>query len=79
MLNKNMVTKPILVFPDWKKEFQVHVEASSVVLSIVLTQPREGVLDHPIDFASRKLSIAENNYTMTEREGLIMVYALQNF
>ena len=31
-----MVIAPILVFPDWKKEFHVHVDASSIVLSVVL-------------------------------------------
>ena len=55
----------------------MHVDASSVALDIVLTQPGEGALDHPIAFASRKLSTAEKNYTMTEREGLAMFYALQ--
>jgi hypothetical protein len=39
--------------------------------------PRD--LDHPIAFASKKLSSTENNYTTTEREGLAMVYALQKF
>ena len=68
---------PILVFPDWNKEFHVHVDASSVALGVVLVQPGEGDLDHPIAFASRKLSFAEKNYTTTEQEGLVMVYALQ--
>ena len=42
-------------------------------------QPGEGEIDHPIAFASRKLPTAKNNYTTTEREGLVMVYALQKF
>ena len=70
---------PILVFPDWSKEFHVHVDASSIVLGIVLAQLGEGNIDHPIAFASRKLSTTENNYTTKEREGLAMVYALQKF
>jgi hypothetical protein len=36
-------------------------------------------LDHPITFASIKLSESEQNYNTTEREGLAMVYALQKF
>ena len=74
-----MATTPILIFLDWKKEFHVHVDASSIELGIVLTQPGEGAIDHPIAFASRKLSTTDKNYTTTEREGLAMVYALQNF
>ena len=78
-LKNKMATVPILVFPYWKKEFHVHIDASSLVLDIVLTQPREGVLDHPIFFASIKLSTEEKNYTMTKREGLTMIYSLQKF
>jgi hypothetical protein len=78
-LKQKMVTMPILVFPDWSKEFHVHVDASSIALGAVLAQPGEGDIDHPLAFASRKLSIAKVNYTTTEREGLAMVYALQKF
>ena len=76
ILKEKMVTASILVFLDWKKIFHVHVDASSIALGIILAQPREGGIDHPIAFASRKLSSAERNYTATEREGLAMVYAL---
>src|SRR5713101_1556914 len=79
ILKEKMVTAPILVFPDWNKEFHVHVDASSIALGTVLAQPGAGNIDHPISFASRKLSTAEKNYTTTEREGLAMVYALQKF
>ena len=50
-----------------------------LALGIVLTQPKYGAIDHPIAFASRKLSTAEKNYTTTKIEGLAMVYALQKF
>ena len=74
-----MASAPILVFPDWNKEFHVNIDASSTALGVVLAQPGEGDLDHPIVYASRKLSFAEHNYTTNEREGLAMVYALQKF
>ncbi len=67
---------PILVFPDWKEEFHVHVDASCNVVGVVLTQVDEGELDHPIVFASKNLSKAKKNYSTIEHEGLAMVYAL---
>ena len=41
VLNENMVSALILVFPNWKKEFHVHVNASCIVLGAVLTQDSE--------------------------------------
>jgi hypothetical protein len=64
-LKQKMVTAPILVFPDWSKEFPVHVDASSIALGAVLAQPGEGDIDHPLAFSSKKLSTAEINYTTT--------------
>ena len=54
-LKEKMVTAPILVFPDWTKEFHVHVDAYSIALGVVLAQPREGDINHPLSSSSRKL------------------------
>ena len=74
-----MVTATILVFPDQKKAFHVHVDVLSVALGVVLAQPSKGSIDHLITFSSIKLSTTEKNYTSMQREGLAMVYGLQNF
>jgi hypothetical protein len=70
---------PILFFPDWSKEFHVHVYASYIALGEVLAQLGVRYIDHPLAFSRMKLSTAEINYTTIEREGLAMVYALQKF
>jgi hypothetical protein len=75
-LKKKIVTTLILIFPDWNKDVHVHVEALSIVLGPILSQPREGDIDHPNAFSSRNLYIGEKNYTTTKREGLEMAYAL---
>jgi hypothetical protein len=54
------------------------MDASSIALGAVPSQPVEGYLDHPIAFSSKKLSTTEHNYTTMELEGLAMMYALQN-
>eukprot|EP00253_Pinus_taeda_P006002 PITA_06002 len=79
VLKEKMVTMPILVFPYWKRELHVHVDASCIALGAVLTQVGEGEMDHPIAFASRKLSKAKKNYSKTECKGLAMVNTLQKF
>jgi hypothetical protein len=35
--------------------------------------------DHPIHFASRQLTSTEKNYTMTEQEGLAVIFSLKKF
>jgi hypothetical protein len=42
VLKKKLVTVPILVFPDWKKEFHIHVDASSIVLRCSVSPARRG-------------------------------------
>jgi hypothetical protein len=79
ILKEKLVSAPILVYPNWNKQFHVHIDASGIALGVVLAQPGEGSLDHPIYFSSRKLSTTEKNYTTTEREALAMVYSLQKF
>jgi hypothetical protein len=78
-LKQRMVTAPILVFPYWDKEFHVHVDASSITLGTILSQPGDDTINHIISFASRKLFMYEKNYTTTEWEGLAMLYTLQKF
>jgi len=74
ILKEKMVTAMILVFSDWKKEFHVHVDVSCIALGVGLTQDGGEGLDHPITFASYRLSKAEKNYFTTKCEGLDMVY-----
>ena len=79
VLKGKMVIIPILVFPDWKKEFTLQVDASCIALRVVLTEVGGGELDHSIAFASRRLSKAEKNYSTIVCKRLAMVYALQKF
>lgn len=79
IIKEKLVSVPILVYPDWKKKFHVHIDASSIALGVVLAQSREGSLDNTIYIFSRKFSTIENNYTTTKREALVMVYSLQKF
>ena len=69
ILKEKMVTVPILVFPDCKKEFHVHVDTSCIALGAILTQDGREDLDHPITFASCRLSKEEKNYSTTEVKG----------
>jgi hypothetical protein len=44
-----------------------------------LSQLDENGHDHPIHFASRQLTSAEKNYTMTELESFEVIFSLKKF
>ncbi|GFS82540.1 retrovirus-related Pol polyprotein from transposon opus [Trichonephila clavipes] len=72
---KAAITKaPVLKFPDFKKPFELFTDASSIGVGVVLNQEQR-----PVVFSSRTLSAAERNYTVTERECLAVVWALNKF
>ncbi|GFX25181.1 retrovirus-related Pol polyprotein from transposon 297 [Trichonephila clavipes] len=72
---KVAITKaPVLNLPDFKKPSLLFTDASSIGVGAVLNQEQR-----PVVFASRTLSAAERNYTVTERECLAVVWALNKF
>ncbi|GFU61131.1 retrovirus-related Pol polyprotein from transposon 297 [Trichonephila clavipes] len=72
---KVAITKaPVLKFPDFKNPFELFTDASSIGLGAVLNQEQRTVV-----FASRTLSTAERYYTVTEKECLAVVWALNKF
>ena len=79
ILNKKLVSAPVLVPPNWAEPFHVYVDASLIALGCVLSQKDTRNIDHPIYFASRQLIATEKNYTTSEREALGMIFALQKF
>ena len=71
-LKDTLTTAPILKVPDPTKPFTVNTDASEFALGAVLLQD-----GHPIAFESRKLTAAERNYRVHERELLAIIHALK--
>ena len=69
---------PTLQRPDPNSPFIVETDASDVGLGAVLLQEVEGI-DRVLEFASRVLTPAERNYSVTERECFAVVWAIEKF
>jgi hypothetical protein len=67
-LKKMLVEAPIIKFLDWSRKFHVHVDVYNVVVRSVVAQPYDDIMDHPNEYASRKLNKEEIKYSTTERE-----------
>ncbi|XP_070049616.1 uncharacterized protein [Nicotiana tomentosiformis] len=77
-LEKRLVTTPILVAPDWGQPFKTMCDASDYAAGAVLGQRKDKVM-HLIYYASRTLSGAQLNYTVTKKEMLAVVFAFYKF
>lgn len=70
MLKQKLTTAPALQHYDSNKGSELRVDACSTGIGAVLLQEGIDTQLHPIAYVSRGLSKAEQNYTITELEGL---------
>ncbi|XP_075499738.1 uncharacterized protein LOC142538265 [Primulina tabacum] len=73
-----VLKRPVIIAPDWGSPFEVMCDASDTALGAVLGQKREKCI-HVIYYASMTLSAAQLNYDTTEKELLVVVFALDKF
>lgn len=76
-LKRVLASMPVLRTPDYTKEFIVQCDASDRGLGVVLCQVGEDGEEHPILFASRKLTVREEAYSASEKECACLVWAAQ--
>ena len=77
-LKEKLVSAPIIISPDWNSPFEVMCDASGVALGVVLGQRKNKIL-HPIYYASKTQNEAQKNYTVTEQELPVVVFAFEKF
>ncbi|XP_070036686.1 uncharacterized protein [Nicotiana tomentosiformis] len=77
-LKKRLVTAPIIVAPNWEQTFEPICDASDYAIGAVLGQRKDKMM-HPLYYASRTLSGAQLNYTVTKKEMLVVVFAFNKF
>lgn len=77
-IKRLITTAPILTSPDFEKKFYVQCDASNLAVGSVLFQ-EQGGLEHPVAYASRALTVAEQKYSATERELIAVIFAINKF
>ena len=78
-MKKKLIEYPILVQPDFTKEFVLITDASIEGLGAILTQKNEEGKEVVIAYASKTLNQAEKNYCITEQEMLAIVWGIEHF
>jgi hypothetical protein len=69
---------PIIAAPDWNKSFEIMCDTTDYVVSDVLGQRHNRVF-HSIYYARKSIIKAQLNYTTTEKELLVVVFAFDKF
>ena len=77
-LQNALLTKPILKLPDLGKEFILRTDASEKGIGAILLQNYDGKL-LPVSYSSKKLLDRETRYTISEKECLAIVWAINKY
>jgi hypothetical protein len=78
ILKEKLSSSLVLAGPNWSLLFHVSIDASDSAIGFLLVQ-KENLLTYVIYFIRKNLSPFELNYTVTEKEFLAMVYAINKF
>lgn len=70
---------PVLVLPNFQKEFVLMTDASDVAMGAALCQESDNGEMQPVCLWSRKFSETETKYSTTEREALAVIYFIEKF
>ena len=70
---------PVLVPPDYTREFRLYVDCSDVGAGAALVQELEDMVEHPISYYSKKLLKYQRNYSTVEKEALALLLAVKFF
>jgi transposase InsO family protein len=78
-LKQRLISAPVLIKPDWEKDFHVFIDASAYCIGANLSQKNADGRDYPIYYSSRQMNAAEKNYSVTNREALAIVFAFKKY
>ena len=77
-LKTMLVSPPIMRSPNWELPFEIMCDASDYAIGAVLGQ-KEDKKAFVIYYARKTLDSAQSNYTTTEKEFLVVIFALEKF
>ena len=69
----------MLTAPDFSKPFWLAVDASDVGAGAVLLQSDDEDIEYPVCYFSKIFNVHQKNYSITEKECLALILAIQHF
>ncbi|GJT32801.1 reverse transcriptase domain-containing protein [Tanacetum coccineum] len=78
LLKEKLTCAPVIVSPNWNLPFELMRDVTDFAVGSVLGQ-KDGKNFHPIYFASKTLNLAQQKYTVIEKELMAVILLLQEF
>jgi hypothetical protein len=78
-IKQAIVQAPVLISPDFSKEFMIFSFASENTIAVVLLQRNEQGHEQPISFFRKTLRDSELKYDLIEKQAYALVKALKSF
>jgi hypothetical protein len=78
ILKKALISALVIQPPDWTLPFEIMCNASDYAVGTVLGQTKDKK-HYAISYASETMTGAQLNYTTTEKELLVVVFAIDKF
>src|SRR5436305_3951054 len=79
LMKKVLTETPVLIHPNFEKDFILSTDASGYALGAVLEQEGDDKKIHPVEYASKTLTKAEQKYSITELECYAIVWGIEKF
>ncbi|KRH94790.1 pol polyprotein, partial [Pseudoloma neurophilia] len=78
MIKTDVMGNEPLILPDLQKPFIIYTDASQIGMSAALVQDNHGNLEI-VQWASKRFLLRELNYSVTEKECLSVIWAVEKF
>ncbi|GKE18220.1 reverse transcriptase domain-containing protein [Tanacetum coccineum] len=78
LLKEKLTCAPVIVSPNYNLSFELMCDASDFTVGAVLGK-KDGKNFHPVYFASKTLNLAQQKYTVIEKELMAVVFAFDKF
>ena len=78
-MKKALTETLTLIHPDFEKDFILSTDASGYALGVVLEQEGNDKKLHPVGYASKTLTKAEQKYSTTELECFAVLWGVEKF
>ena len=79
LMKEVLTNTPILIHPDFRKDFVLSTDASGYALGAILEQEGNDGKMHPVGYASKTLTKPEQKYSTTELECYAVLWGIEKF